>query len=101
MGGKRIWEVSHTSFLLSPLRLICLSWSWNLQLIETWVACKVNLQARYAQEISSLTEELILVSLTGTRSGFGRRCVQPGVLSDSLARKAFREEHLIKGGLRS
>ena len=43
----------------------------------------------------------ILVSLTGTRSGFGRRCVQPGVLSDSLAGKAFREEHLIKGGSHS
>ena len=43
----------------------------------------------------------ILVSLTGTRSGFGRRRVQPSVLLDSLAGKAFREERLIKGGLRS
>ena len=51
--------MSRASVLLSPLRLICLSGSWNLQLIETWVASKVNLQARDAQEVSSLTEELI------------------------------------------
>ena len=59
--------MSRASFLLLPLRLICLSGSWNLQLIETWVASKVNLQAQDAQEVSSLTEELIALGSSSAK----------------------------------